>query len=174
MTFTVETGAGVAGANSYVAVAYADTYFADRGITAWGGYDLATKQGRLIRATDYIEQFYGLAWPGYAATTTQTLAWPRANVWRGQGQGDGGYWSSTAIPDPLMRAVCELALKAAPGTTLAPDAGRLKKRTKVGPLEVEYESGGSAFVGYTTVGGLLAPLLGMGAPNGINRAVVRA
>lgn len=174
MTFTVETGAGVPAANSYVSVEYADAYFADRAVDAWGALDNDEKESALIRGTDYIEQFYGLGWAGYPATGTQFLSWPRANVWRGSNYPGGSYWPSDEIPVPLKRAVCELALKASAGQPLAPDAGRLKKRTKVGPLEVEYEAGGSAFASYTVVTGLLNQLLGGGAPSGINRALVRS
>ena len=54
MAFVTEDGTGLAEANSYVSVAEADAYHADRGNAAWIGEDSA-KQSALIKATDYLE-----------------------------------------------------------------------------------------------------------------------
>lgn len=55
MAFLVEDGSGVNGANAYMTVAEADTYFTDRGIAGWTGVD-TIKQTALIKATDFIEK----------------------------------------------------------------------------------------------------------------------
>ena len=43
MAFVVEDGTGLSNSNSFVAVAFADSYFADRNQTAWAGTDEAKK-----------------------------------------------------------------------------------------------------------------------------------
>ena len=61
MAFTVEIGTGIVGANSYVTVAEANDYLADRGRSAENGWQSlagSAKQSALIKATDYIEQRY--------------------------------------------------------------------------------------------------------------------
>lgn len=55
MAFTVGWPDGL----SIVSVAYADEYFADRGVVAWAGVD-NLKQGALVRATDYIKTMFAL------------------------------------------------------------------------------------------------------------------
>ena len=48
----VEDGTGLSNADSFVSVAYADTYFSTRGVSAWAS--LTNKEALLIKATDYI------------------------------------------------------------------------------------------------------------------------
>lgn len=73
MAFVVEDGTAKADATSYVTIAEADGYFADRGMTGWTGAD-AVKQSALIKATDYIEGRFGQRFIGSKKTTTQALA----------------------------------------------------------------------------------------------------
>ena len=56
MTVRVETGEGVANANSYIGVGYADSYHALRGNTAWAAATLNARRQALIRACDYIDR----------------------------------------------------------------------------------------------------------------------
>lgn len=134
MAFVVEDGTAKADANSYVAIAEADGYFADRGITAWTGAD-AVKQAALVKATDYIEGRFGQRFIGSKKTTTQALAWPRT------GAAD---FADTVIPVGLRRACCEYAVRAL-SAALAPDlkvdASGLTvvaTKKKIGPIETDY------------------------------------
>lgn len=132
MPLVVENGTGVAGANSYIAVAYADTYFADRARSGWTG-DTATKEAALINATQYVDLRFGNRFAGviqYSTSPIQPLAFPRLvdDV-------------STGIPETLKRATAEYALRALTGELL-PDpvtvAGGYRltsKKSKVGPIE---------------------------------------
>lgn len=134
MAFVVEDGTAKADANSYVTIADADSYFADRDNTAWTGAD-AVKQAALVKATDYIEGRFGQRFIGSKKTTTQALAWPRT------GAAD---FADTAIPVGLRRACCEYAVRAL-SAELAPDlkvdASGLTvvaTKKKVGPIETDY------------------------------------
>jgi hypothetical protein len=134
MAFVVEDGTAKADANSYVAIAEADGYFADRGIIAWTGED-AAKQAALVKATDYIEGRFSQRFIGSKKTTAQALSWPR------EGAGD---FADTVVPVGLRRACCEYAVRAL-SAALAPDlkvdASGLTvvaTKKKVGPIETDY------------------------------------
>jgi hypothetical protein len=138
MAFTVEDGTGVAEANSYVELAFAEDYFTDRGNAAWTGADSA-KQAALIQATDYIEGRFGRRFIGEMASTTQGLSWPRTDT----------DFEETEIPVKLQRATCEYAVRALTAA-LAPDptvdasgVSVVNTRKKLGPLEKEFQVVGS-------------------------------
>lgn len=145
MAFTVEDGTGLPDANSYAAVAYADEYFLERGITAWTGNNTA-KEGWLIQATDYIEQVFGARFIGERMTDTQALSWPRRYaVTRG-----GTEIADDVVPQTLVRACCQYALRAISGP-LMPDPAVdptgfsvVTTRKKVGPIEKEFRVMGSS------------------------------
>jgi hypothetical protein len=134
MAFIVETGAGVASANSYASVTYADAYFSDRSICDWSDTQKA-KESALIKATDYIEMRFSQHWIGSPVAADQSLSWPRLET--------VGYDNS--VPEKLKRAACEYALRALT-SALAPDpvisdTGFSVVTTKevVGPIEQSYE-----------------------------------
>lgn len=154
MAFTTEDGTGVAGANSYVDVAFMDNYFSERNIAAWSGTN-PEKQAWAIRATDYLEGRFGSRFLGTPATETQGLHFPVAG--------------ETTVPTALKRACCEYALRAKTAP-LAPDpavdsTGLTVVTTvkKVGPLEKHFEAVGShqpaPFRAYPAADMLLAGLL---------------
>lgn len=130
MAFVVEDGTGKADANAYVLVAYADAYFLERNIPAWAGTN-EVKQSAIIQATDYVELRYSNRFIGDRSTDTQALSFPRVNT---------GF---PAMPTPLLRAVCEYAVRSLTATLL-PDPvvhesgqGLERNREKVGPIETE-------------------------------------
>jgi len=139
--FAVEDGSIVTGANSYVPVAYADTYNTDRA-TAWTGTD-GEKEAALIKATDYLEQVYQGRWIGDPLSDTQALSWPRID---------------DIIPDRLKQAVCILALEAITAD-LNPVQDRAVKREKVDVIEVEYMDNAKAGKTRPAIDGLLRALL---------------
>lgn len=138
MAFTVEDGTGVAGANAYIAVAYADAYFAERGITAWTGSNTVKEQA-IVKATDFIETRWGdrfLGSPEFL-DPRQPLGFPRLELYDRAGQLVEG------IPEKLKKATAEYALRALSGE-LMPDpvtdtsgAMVIGNRQKVGPIETE-------------------------------------
>lgn len=138
MAFIAEDGTGVVDANSYIDIAYADSYFLDRGNAEWAALITDQKQQDLIQASDYIDLRWGPFFKGTRATEEQGLMWPRLYV------GSSVY----QMPTSLKRATAEYALRASQGP-LAPDYvydenGRLytKKREEVGPIveEVSYST----------------------------------
>jgi hypothetical protein len=148
-----EDGTAKANAESLITVADADTYFTGRGITNWATLSTTEKEQALRRATDYMEQVYGLKWKGERTKHTQALSWPRYDVCA-----NGFDVDSDVVPVPVQRACAEMALRAAAGE-LAPDVGRLAKRETVDVITVEYESGAVPYVRYRAVDNLLAPYL---------------
>lgn len=136
MAFVVEDGTGLANANSYVSVADADAYFADRGIAAWTGSS-TVKEHALIRATDFIETVYGRRFRGSVVTDTQALSFPRYIT------------GEDEIPSDLKKATCEYALRAL-SASLLPDPSSdatglplMGKTTIVGPIETTVRYSGT-------------------------------
>lgn len=131
MAFTPEDGTGLAGANSYTTLEFANDYFAERNVVTWTGTD-EVKQGALIAATDYIEGRFGRRLAGEKEfPLVQALQFPRE------------YCDEAALSMPvaLLRATAEYALRALAGP-LAPDpevhaSGYALQSTKekVGPVE---------------------------------------
>lgn len=175
MAFIPEDGTGLLDSNSYIDVAYADSYFSDRGNTEWASLDEAAKQGALINATDYINLRWGDQFKGTIAVEDQALLWPRLYVGN----------SALQMPDTLKRATAEYAVRASQGP-LAPDfeydsTGRLytKKREEVGPIveEVSYSAATSdidsmyAYRTYPVPDAMMRPLLAVTGLNG--RGVIR-
>lgn len=67
MTLIVEDGTGVSGANSYAPVTAVDAYLTDRNRQEENGWDDLTtpeKEANIVKATDFIEQRWGLRFLG--------------------------------------------------------------------------------------------------------------
>lgn len=114
MTMIVETGIGVADANSYSSVADMETYLSDRGRTELDSLSTAEKEKLLIQSTDYIELRWSSRFKGDKVDSDQDLSFPRT--------------AFTGIPRDLKRACFEYAVQANSGP-LAPaldqdDSGR--------------------------------------------------
>lgn len=143
MAFTPEDGTGLADANSLAAVAFADAYFAERGVAAWTGTDTVKEQA-LVRATDYVESRWGkrgrFKGEPQFPDVPQALSFPRT-----------GIGSDGVVPQDVQKAVAEYALRALSGT-LAPDpvvtVGPAVEsvRQKVGPIETETRYGNAGSV----------------------------
>lgn len=146
MAFVPEDGTGLANANSYCTVAFADSYFADRGNVAWAGAT-PDKQTALVRATDYVETRFRFKDEPFSET--QSLHFPTMP--------DDGI-SDPTIPAPmppkLLKAVCEYAVRAltailAPDPTVDDSGQKLSEKTEtVGPITeaLKYQPGGTTFV----------------------------
>lgn len=117
-SFTIEDGSGIAAANAYAPVIFADDYHDSCGNSVWQTYDLPTKQTAIVRATFYIDKRFGRKFRGYKENIQQPLQWPRLGAFDDSGFmfGDDG-----KLPQQLMKACAEYALRAAIYMTLAPD-----------------------------------------------------
>jgi len=162
MAFVVETGSGSSTANSYLSVAAADTYHADHGDSSdWSGASDASKEKALRVATQYLDVKYDGRWQAVRSNEDQVLDWPRDGVV----DPDGYTYDSDAMPQCLLDAVAELALRVIEGDTLLDDIthpGTFKsKRVKVGPIDTTkvYVGGGSQVKRYPLVERLLSHLL---------------
>lgn len=160
MAFIVENGSVVAGANSYATLAYAQSYFADRGrASEFAGTD-DQQRGWLVDATSYIEMRFSTRFISTPFSAAQPLSFPRALL-------DGG--PAAWMPDMLLKATCEYAARAKKGP-LAPDplvdkTGHTVVMTsrKVGPIERSFSvapgSRAQPFRSYPAADALIAPLL---------------
>jgi len=163
MSLIVETGANVAGAESYASVADATTYIALRGDERWATMSNAEMEEALRRATDYMQQTYRGRWKGFRVSSTQTLDWPRQGV---QVEDDpyGSVVAITTVPAEVVAACIQYALKAAAGD-LSPDVERAKLSESVGPISVTYDSNASQVTQYRAQDALLRRYLTGGAFN---------
>ena len=151
----VEDGTGLSNADSFVSVAYADTYFSTRNVTEWAS--LTNKEALLIKATDYIEAVYSEAWKGVVLLDTQSLSFPRIID------------DETVYPDRLKKAVCELAFKANSGDLLV-DVEQRTIEEKIDVITVKYAEYSDQKTQYSMVYGLISPYL---MSSGVSKKVVR-
>ncbi len=140
MALITEDGTGVDDANGFITVAFADTYFGDRGNDSWTGDETAKEQA-IIRATDYMEIRYRDRWLGRLSADATTLSWPRVYLTDRKGNSVDG-----TIPLDIQKACAEYALRALtaallPDPVVADASGRAVTRSvrKVGPIETETE-----------------------------------
>lgn len=163
MTLIVEDGSAVPNAESYISVAEADTYFANRGkADAW---DAAPDKEQMLRlATDYMLGMYRDRWKGYRFTVTQALDWPRAWVPMPDSITTYGpypyYYPQNVVPDAVKHACAELALRAINGD-LTPDLTPedLAAQIRVGPIDIRYSTGGSNVVIFRQIDLMLKTLV---------------
>lgn len=98
MAVTVETGAIVTGADSYVSRADYITYAATLGVTIASA---AAADIELVKAAQYIDQ-HEANLKGTKYTRGQPMAFPRDGVTI-----DGWYWTATEIPRQVI--LCQMA-----------------------------------------------------------------
>lgn len=158
MALEVEDGSGKANAESYVSVADCSTYCDARGLT-FSSADTDDKEAALRRATKSLDALYGRRFPGARTNgRDQALMWPRT----GAADAEGEAIASDEIPQEIIDATCELALRelAIPGST-APDLerGGQIRSLKAGSVAIEYAGGAPATTIYSVVNGILAPIL---------------
>lgn len=164
MSLIVETGAIVAGAESYASVADANTYHANRGNAAWDALDdTDQKEPALRKATDYMLQVYRARWKGYRKSAVQALDWPRVSVYLEpflvDGTGTYPYLvSDTIVPTEVKQACMELALRASAGELVA-DLTRSTLIERVGEITVTYDPNSPESARYRAVDAILMPYL---------------
>jgi hypothetical protein len=145
---------GGAAANSYTDAATADAYFLGRAFaSSWTGAGTSAKEQALVWATSVLEreEWAGAKGSTPATAITQALAWPRR--WAPTLEADAApqaitqdfidlstmYYSELSIPQPIIRATCELALVILSNTAdpFLADLTRVK-RERVDVLETEF------------------------------------
>lgn len=169
MPLIVETGTGLANADSYCSLAFANAYLAALGFTAWDSLDDSDdKEPALRRATQYMLTEYRSAWRGNRNSSTQALDWPRYGV--PQEDGLGGYYANNVVPTEIQQACALLAVRANAGE-LDPDLGPPVTEETIGPITTKYAQGARQTTKYRQIDGLLRPFLG---PMGYNFAISRA
>jgi hypothetical protein len=161
MALIVEDGSVVAGAESYISVADADTYHAKRANVAWDAVD--DKEAALRKATDYLRQNYRMAWKGDFKSASQVLDWPRVGVYTlefysGAYAGSRYLVPDTVVPDDVKNACAELALKSATAD-LNPDQSRGIVSQTVGPISTTYDVNSPQQKRYRAIDMMLAPYL---------------
>lgn len=163
MAFVVETGAGIANANSYTSEEMLEEYADDRGITPAASDNV---EAALIRATTYIDS-YRARFPGYRRFgRAQGLEWPRIGAYYPiQSSGINasyfdqiGIYSSQsqyvdyilpdAIPIEIIRATCEAAFRELtrpnslmPDNVVDTSGGGALKKISAGGSSKEYAVG---------------------------------
>lgn len=133
MALTVETGAGVAGADSYISLADARIYATSRGIAL--SVTDATAEVQLRNAFDYLETLTD--YKGQRVASDQATQWPRSGVFLFPGADEVAI---DEIPLSLKYAQVQLAAAVNSGLDLQPTANGdpFIVRDKVGPIETQY------------------------------------
>lgn len=139
MAITVEDGTVVTGADSYVSVAFADSYFEiDEAFAAtWTAMTTAEKETRLKWATRVLDQ--KVAWKGSKTTDTSSLRWPRTGV----RDRDGNIIDTDEMPLQLKQVTCEVAKFLETNNPTTSQGGDALKRIAVDVIEIEYQEGTS-------------------------------
>jgi hypothetical protein len=133
-TLVLETGAGLANANSYVSVTEADDYFSGHPFYAdvWDALGVPDKSNLLISSSILLDSL--ITWKGYLANSSQALGWPRTFVLDNELR----TISSTAVPQRVKDAVCELAVYASKGDPFAAPSSVGVDRLKIDVIELQF------------------------------------
>lgn len=163
-----ETGSGLASANTFVTLASATSYHANRGNLSWAAVTTETQKAALIQSSFYLTDGYN--WRGYTSTTGQALAWPRQgteppwplyNIEIADGVVANGYEIGTdEVPTVVKRATYELALRAiaatgTEGLMADQDRGGAIAEEQVASIRVKYFNGAPAGTVYRLVDSML-------------------
>lgn len=169
MPLIVETGLGLADADSYCSVDFADSYFEKYGNAAWDSVE--DKEAALRKATSFMLQNYRLRWKGYRRQWGQALDWPRVDVFLQ----DFGLSSAQTIPIDVIpnevRVACAILAYESTVSELNPNLDQQVVSEKVGPLMVTYSEHSPQHRRFKAVDMLLRHLL---VANGLCRPVARS
>jgi len=155
MALIVEDGTGLVNSESYISVADATTYHANRANSDW--LLITDKEAALRKATEYMLQVYRFNWTGYRAVTTQALDWPRSMVYLNDYAEEISV-SSTIVPNEVKNACAELALKTYTDPLLLQDTTDNVVKEVIGPITVQYsDSSADKYKSYSAVNSMLRP-----------------
>lgn len=125
------------GVNSYVTVAEADTYFADRlDVVLWINATADRKAQALITATGVLDD---QPWTGTAVSDDQPLAFPRSGSYFDPRMGVGVNFDEDITPIRITNATMELALHLITNNNLQDDTGSAR-HLLVGPIHLQHIS----------------------------------
>ncbi len=169
MSLITEDGSAKPDSESYISVADATAYHANRGNSAWASVATDAIREQLLRkATDYMTQAYRNRWKGTRVSASQALDWPRNFVEYSDFEAAtlngsvliGGYYYYPAdeVPVEVKNACADLALKAIAGDLNA-DLSQGVVREKIDVIEVQYDTLSPQYVRYRSIDQLLMPLL---------------
>lgn len=145
----IEDGTNVPMANSYISLAFADSYAISRNYSTWTTLSDYVKSAAIIKAMDYVDNIFN--WRGQKLYRDQPLSFPRKDI-----VDDDGYDRTGEIPIQLKKAICEAAFYVYKKFTLYSSQdpnGVLKKDRKkadVTELEKEYFSSSEVTIDYTS------------------------
>jgi hypothetical protein len=176
-TLTVETGAGITGADSYGTLAQLAAHHVKYGNTTWAALTAYAQEVAARKAAEYMLGNYRASWKGVRMTATQGLDWPRGYVYitpfLNGASGEFPYLvADDIVPDEVFRAFADLALKASTAE-LNPDLGKDIISQTVGPISTTYSAGSPQQKRYRAIDMLLRPYLN-GNGLGANTPVMRS
>lgn len=169
---SLNSTSGDPAADSYIALADAQAYFAARGVTTFTGAT-SDLENALRRGTSYLENQYRDRWVGITTAQTQSLAWPRVDGLRGYYRGytqlllDLNGWPipQTTVPLQIQNAAAEAALLIFTGTVMEPNLvrGNAIKSTSIQvdviKQDIVYQDGAPSVDRYLVIEGLLRGLV---------------
>lgn len=130
---TVEDGTGLADADSYVSVDFADSYYSGRGYSDWSSLETEDREQLLVKATDFIDSVFD--WYGKKASYEQALNFPRLNLI------DPSGYTVEGVPLQVKHAVCEAVKILVSGSdlfrTLSENGAVVSE--KIGELQFSYD-----------------------------------
>lgn len=139
ISLIVEDGSCVDSANSYVSLAYADTYAKNRNYDTWLNAASYIRSAAIMKAMDYVDNIF--EWKGRRKYRDQPLKFPRVQIFD-----DERFCYDGIIPEQLKKAVCEAAFYVLEQYTLFVNSGDDAtgndgvKRYKADTTELEYQS----------------------------------
>lgn len=135
MACAIVATVGGASSNSYATAAQADTYHeAHVSGATWTAATDDQKCRALVQATRQLDAY--VEWDGYAASTTQALAWPRTGLYDPNTEVD---LPSDALPDELVWATAEQARHLLAGDRAAESTAEVQGVTRIAAGSVELE-----------------------------------
>ena len=174
MTLIVEDGTGLANAESYSSVVFADNYHSLRGNNAWDVLNVNVKEQHLRNATDYMLNVYRDKWKGVRNTGVQALCFPRSYAYLDLVADGNNELPNTVVPIHIQNACADLALKSSVDSS-ADSLGLLSDITneqqvlkeKVdGAVAVEYSEAMVKKTQYSSIDSMLSMYLEAGVTGG--------
>lgn len=126
----------VKGQNSFVTVAEADSYFADRSaVSQWDSASITSKEQAVVSAWSVLEQ---LPWKGYTTTEDQPVAFPRVGSYYDRSRGRSIEFDSdaTEAPNRVKRGQYELAFHLLRNPTILNKSSQVRSLV-AGGIELE-------------------------------------
>lgn len=135
-TLIVEDGTNVTGANSYISLADAVTYFNNKGDATFINTSPDKQAAALFRAAGGLDFWLNGRWRGRRANAVQSLDWPRVGV----RDSDGYFVPKNTVPAKVKLAQAEVAKIELTTSFIqqSVDRNSLIQKESVGPIDIEY------------------------------------